>query len=353
LSPATAIKGGVDLTLTVTGSNFVSGSVVRWNGLDRATTFVSATQLTATITAADIATVGTAQVTVFTPAPGGGVSEAKTFTIINPPLASVGIYRDGAWYFDKSGNGAWDGCVSDTCYAAFGGLAIDIPVVGDWERNGDKRAGIYRQGMWFLDLDGSGGWSGCKADGGADGCLGPFGGLSIDIPVVGDWHGNGKTKIGIYRQGYWYLDNGNGIWDGCGGSSSDLTKDICWGPFGGLDVDVPVVGDWSGNGKTKIGIYRQGYWFLDDGSGTWSGCKGAGGTDDCLGPFGGFSFDIPVVGDWNGESISRIGIYRLGAWYLDSGNGQWNGCTIDRCVSSFGGLGDKPVVKWWRVWSFG
>jgi hypothetical protein len=353
LRPAIAIKGGVELTLTVTGSNIISGSVVRWNGSDRVTTFVSTTQLTAAITVADIATAGTAQVTVFTPAPGGGVSDAKTFTIINPPPASVGVYRNGAWYFDKSGNGAWDGCSQggqdpDTCYTAFGGLAFDIPVVGDWERNGDKRAGVYRQGMWYLDLDGSGTWSGCKGIdvGGADGCLGPFGGLSMDIPVVGDWDGNGTTKIGIYRQGYWYLDNGNGTWDGCRQLPSDLTKDICWGPFGGLDVDVPVVGDWSGNGKTKIGVYRQGMWYLDNsGNGSWDGCS----TDGCLGPFGGFSFDIPVVGDWNGELKSRIGIYRLGAWYLDtstSGNGQWNGCTTDKCIPSFGGLAiDKPVVK--------
>jgi hypothetical protein len=56
---------------------------VRWNGADRTTTFVSATQLTVTISAADIATAGTAQVTVFTPAPGGGTSSPLSFSIIN------------------------------------------------------------------------------------------------------------------------------------------------------------------------------------------------------------------------------------------------------------------------------
>ena len=61
-------------------SNFVSGSVVRWNGANRTTTFVSATQLTAAIPAADIAAAGSASVTVQNN-PGGAVSNALTFTI--------------------------------------------------------------------------------------------------------------------------------------------------------------------------------------------------------------------------------------------------------------------------------
>ena len=67
LSPSSAAAGGPAFTLTVNGSNFVSGSVVRWNGADRTTTFVSATQLTAAIPAADIAAAGSASVTVQNP----------------------------------------------------------------------------------------------------------------------------------------------------------------------------------------------------------------------------------------------------------------------------------------------
>jgi len=47
---------------------------VRWNGADRATTYVSPTQLTAVIPATDVATAGSARVTVFNPPPGGGTS---------------------------------------------------------------------------------------------------------------------------------------------------------------------------------------------------------------------------------------------------------------------------------------
>ncbi|MFQ3632499.1 IPT/TIG domain-containing protein, partial [Roseiflexus sp.] len=80
--------------LTITGTNFVNGAVVRWNGNDRSTTFVSSSVLTATIPASDIAIAGTANVTVFNPAPGGGVSNAATFTINNPAPTISSISPD-------------------------------------------------------------------------------------------------------------------------------------------------------------------------------------------------------------------------------------------------------------------
>src|SRR5512139_897709 len=90
LSPSSATAGSGPFTLTVTGSNFVSGSVVRWNGVDRSTTYVSATQLTASILAGDVATAGSFPVTVFNPAPGGGTSNAVSFTVVAPnPVPAV------------------------------------------------------------------------------------------------------------------------------------------------------------------------------------------------------------------------------------------------------------------------
>jgi hypothetical protein len=84
ISPTSAPVGSAEFTLTATGSNFMSSSVVKWGGSNRTTTFVSATQLTATIPATDLATGGTVQVTVFNPSPGGGTSAGKTFSIENP-----------------------------------------------------------------------------------------------------------------------------------------------------------------------------------------------------------------------------------------------------------------------------
>ena len=93
LSPATAVAGSGGFTLTITGTNFVTNSVVRWNGSDRTTGFVSSTVLTATIPASDVATAGTANVTVFNPTPGGGESGAVTFTIQDNTVGSPQQYR--------------------------------------------------------------------------------------------------------------------------------------------------------------------------------------------------------------------------------------------------------------------
>jgi hypothetical protein len=69
LSPNTTAMGGADFTLTVNGTGFASGAVVYFHGNSRNTTFVSTSQLTASISAADIATAQT--VPVFVKNPGG------------------------------------------------------------------------------------------------------------------------------------------------------------------------------------------------------------------------------------------------------------------------------------------
>jgi len=81
VSPNSAIGGGGTFTLTVNGSNFTNSSAVHWNGGARATTYVSATQLTAQITSADILSAGTATITVQT---GTTASNGVSFTIVNP-----------------------------------------------------------------------------------------------------------------------------------------------------------------------------------------------------------------------------------------------------------------------------
>ena len=89
LSPAAAAAGQPSFTLAVNGSNFTSASIVRWNGADRPTTYVSAAQVKAAIPAADVASLGSAQVTVFSPTPGGGTSSALPFSIVPAPILSV------------------------------------------------------------------------------------------------------------------------------------------------------------------------------------------------------------------------------------------------------------------------
>ncbi len=98
LLPASKTAGQPGFTLIVKGTNFMEGSQVKWNGKDRTTTYLSATQLAAKITAADLAKAGTAKVRVFNPAPGGGTSNAKTFTVVAPaskPAASAFYFAEG------------------------------------------------------------------------------------------------------------------------------------------------------------------------------------------------------------------------------------------------------------------
>ncbi len=89
ISPTSAIAGGAGFTLTVNGTNFVSGAGVSFNGNARTTTFVGATQLTAAILASDIASAGTFNVTVTNP--GGGTSNPASFTVVTPQDATQAI----------------------------------------------------------------------------------------------------------------------------------------------------------------------------------------------------------------------------------------------------------------------
>jgi hypothetical protein len=79
--PSSVGVGSPAFALTVSGDHFVKDSTVFWNGSPRATTYVSAYQLTAQILAGDVAEAGQAQVTVSNPAPCGGISNAEAFTI--------------------------------------------------------------------------------------------------------------------------------------------------------------------------------------------------------------------------------------------------------------------------------
>ncbi|MFN0111065.1 MAG: IPT/TIG domain-containing protein, partial [Blastocatellia bacterium] len=86
LIPNSVVAGSPSFTMTISGRGFVAGSQVRWNGAGRQTTFISSTQLSAQIVAGDVQSVGAATVTVANPVPGGGSSNAVTFTITTQPL---------------------------------------------------------------------------------------------------------------------------------------------------------------------------------------------------------------------------------------------------------------------------
>jgi len=110
MSPSAAVVGGPGFTLTVNGSGFDGGSVVRWNGADRPTTLVCPTRLSATIPASDLSAAGTANVTVFNPAPAGGTSSGLTF-FVNPRFLDVPSGYWAASWIDRLVNaGVSTGC---------------------------------------------------------------------------------------------------------------------------------------------------------------------------------------------------------------------------------------------------
>src|SRR6185369_3647823 len=100
-----ALVGGAQFTLTVNGSDFVSGDVVQWAGSNRTTTFVNSGQLTAIIPASDlVALVGTVNITVFDPS-SSTTSNAQTFSLTASANGTVTNLND-------SGAGSLRGVIS-------------------------------------------------------------------------------------------------------------------------------------------------------------------------------------------------------------------------------------------------
>src|SRR5258708_8315896 len=116
LVPTSVAPGSAGFTLTVNGTGFVSGSVVHWDGRPRTTTFVSTSQLTASILATDVALASRATVTVSNPSSGARVSNAQAFTVAAPrstlffsaSLMAAGTQPSAARIADLNGDGIAD-----------------------------------------------------------------------------------------------------------------------------------------------------------------------------------------------------------------------------------------------------
>lgn len=84
ISPSNITTVALGSVVTVTGTGFLSTSSITWNGAPHATTYVSSTELQFTVTASDIATVGSVQISVVNPAPGGGTASPSPISITYP-----------------------------------------------------------------------------------------------------------------------------------------------------------------------------------------------------------------------------------------------------------------------------
>jgi hypothetical protein len=140
-------------------------------------------------------------------------------------------------------------------------------------------------------------------------------GASTDLPVTGDWNGDGRTDVGVFRSSThtFYLKNGT------------TTTSINWG----VSTDLPVTGDWNGDSRTDVGVYRPSAhtFYLKNGTTTainW-----------------GVSTDTPVTGDWNGDGRTEVGVFRNSThtFYLKNG-------TTTTAIS-WGISTDIPVTGKW------
>ncbi|MCU1257600.1 MAG: cell surface receptor domain protein [Bryobacterales bacterium] len=138
LSPSTAQAGGASFTMTVTGSGFLPGVGALWNGSPLSSTYVSATQLTATVPAALIANTGTA--TIRAANPNGPQSNGLPFTIVlstltltslspntiaaGGPALSLGITGTG---FQSGAQVLWNGSPLATTYGSGTQLTAVVP----------------------------------------------------------------------------------------------------------------------------------------------------------------------------------------------------------------------------------
>lgn len=228
------------------------------------------------------------------------------------------------------------------------GVRDGIALSGDFDGDGLDEAVIYAAGQWFVDLNGNGRWDA--------GDLWMQLGTELDRPVVGDWDGDGKDDIGIFGR-QWLRDpyrikRDPGLPDPDNkrrremDSSKFVTHDqsdpesrgedrqrlLKRGDDGSLRADAvdhvfqygeqpdtPVTGDWNGDGIDQIGIFRNGHWLMDaDGDGRWT-------EKDKRAEFG-QAGDEPIVGDFNGDDIDEIGVVRGDQWIIDSdGDGKITG----------------------------
>ncbi len=130
-----------------------------------------------------------------------------------------------------------------------------------------------------------------------------------DVPFMGDWDGNGTATPGLYRQsdGFVYVRDSNTE----GVADSEF--------FFGNPGDWPLVGDFDGDGKDSVSIYRESEArvYVVNRLGEDGGGLGAADFDFLFGNPG----DVPFVGDFNGDGIDTVGLYRQStgfAYFRDS-----------------------------------
>jgi len=263
-------------------------------------------------------------------------------------MSEIAVFRNsggsGVW-FEASPSNAPDANMKIRSF----GLPGDQPVTGDFLGNGTVEIGVFRCSggtcNFFVDLNNNGQFDGIF---GGD-AIWNFG-LPGDIAVVGDWNGTGVSKIGVVRCPpagglcIWYLDIGN----------KHTFDPATVGVYAfGLTGDKPVVGLFnppSSSGPAEaVGVFRCtttpgticAWYFTAPGALATSQLFPTSSVPVATGPiFFGLTGDQPVVANWNGNGVSRIGVFRNGQWLV---NTSGNGTSTDQ-IFNFGLPGDTAVT---------
>jgi CSLREA domain-containing protein len=155
-----------------------------------------------------------------------------------------------------------------------------------------------------------------------------------DLPIAGDWDGDGVATPGLYRQsdGFLYSRNSN---------STGIADVEC---FAGNPEDVPIVGDWDGDGDDNLGIYRPSvqmfFLFTSSCAGT---PMGAAQISFLFGNPG----DKPVAGDWDADGIDEVGLHRESSGFF-----YWRDTLTTGIASGqifFGDPNDRFVSGDWGI----
>jgi len=240
-----------------------------------------------------------------------------------PRGTAIGAYRpDTSEFFGRDSRPGF----SDDQYRGFRftyGLRGDVPVVGDWDGNGSQTVGVFRRGVWSLTntLAPGGGWL-ANTLGNPHGAFAVRYGGPGDRPLVGDWDRDGTQTVGVQRGNRFQLSDSN--------LSPATTYDFAYGVAG----DVAVVGDWDGDGRDTIGVYRSGEWHLRNSNTT--------GVADVAVAYGAPDA-APVVGDWDSDGRVGIGVFSKGVWQLSN---SVVSPSTDVSVD-YGHASDRPLIGNW------
>jgi len=220
LLPDATKPGGGALTLTVNGTGFVSSALVHWNGSALATTFVSSSQLKATILPSDVAKAGTASVTVVNPAPGGGTSNVVFFEVTT---ATSSIALSAPRGFD-AGSGPQSVAVGD-----FNGDGKpDLAVVNSYSNNVSILLG-NGDGTFQIHVDY------------------PTGAQPGSV-AIGDFNGDGKLDLAVVNS---YSNNVSVL---LGNGNGTFQPAVSYGTGSGTGPAFVAVGDFNHDGKLDLAV---------------------------------------------------------------------------------------------------